>query len=403
MSRIYRDLSLPDTRWQRFLLEPVVVAAFEQYAFVRRTLVRLLMLVYLFAAFFLTANVAPGAEVRDDLPWSEAIGNAQGILSIESHAAVSVSDGVEYEVLTAWRGNQRSIFHRIYADRSVTMGHEGLLNWSWDGESQTTLAPALAEVIAGHQFHARLLFLDGIDRSNAVSIASDEFCECEGYRVTPGDGGTLTMYYQGASRQPRALVMDSADFGQIVIRYHDWRTVDVVSLPWGITVDHDGRQFDYRFNSIALNERELWDRLHPPIDKLTPEQQLLAMHRLSIDAHIESDVSLLAGRWADNVVNVYGGEASSVPGSQMAQFLGRSLANRRHSIYRDMIRPIVNLSADGTMGSITAQIEAAGVRLEYGKPTGESFAFQSAWLATYHKRDGTWRMTAIASGVEYEN
>lgn len=364
---------------------------------------RSLTLVCTFAAFVLTTNVAPGKEGHNDLPWSEAIGDTAGIDSVEAHASVSVSDGVEYEVLTAWRTNERSIFHRNYADGFVTMGQEGLLNWSWDGESQSTLAPALGDVIAGHQFHARLLFLDGIDRSEATNISSDEFCECEGYRVAPGDGGALTMYYDRASRQPKALVMDTAESGQIVIRYHDWRTVDVVSLPWRITIDHDGRQFDYRFKSIAFNQRELWNRLHPPIDKLTPEQQLLALHRLSIDAHIESDVSLLAGRWADSVLNVYGGEVSSMPGSQMEQSLGRSLAARRHSIYRDMIRPIVSLSTDGTMGSITAQIAAAGVRLEGGKLTDESFAFQSAWLGTYQKRDGTWKMTAIASGVDYRD
>lgn len=362
---------------------------------------RLSILVCTFAAFVLTANVAAGQKDHIDLPWSEAIGNAEGIVSIEAQASVSVSDGLEYEVQTAWRTAERSIFHRTYADRSVTMGREGLLAWSWDGDSQTDLAPALGEVIAGHQFHARLLFMDGIDRSDSSSISSDEFCECEGYRVTSRDGVALTMHYESATRRPHTLLMESEDFGRIIIRYDDWRPVDNVSVPWRITIDHDGRQFDYRFTSIVFNRREMWDRLHPPIDKLTPEHQLLTMHRLTIDAHIESDIGLLAGRWANSVVSVYGGEASPMPGSQMEEFLGRSLAARRHSVYRDMIKPIASVSTDGTMGTITAQIEAVGERLEDGKPTGESFAFQSAWLATYEKRDGTWKMTAIASGVEY--
>ena len=338
---------------------------------------RLLTMTSTFIALAAISNVAPGKEGHASLPWSAAIGITEGVVSIEAHASVSVSDGVEYEVQTAWRNNERSIFHRIYADRSVTMGREGVLVWSWDGQSQTTLAPALGDVVTGHQFHARLLFMDGIDRSAASRSSSSEFCDCEGYRVTSGDGVVLTMHYESESRQPRVLVMDSADFGRIIVRYDDWRPVDSASLPWKITIDHEGRRFDYRFKSIVFNQRELWDRLHPPIDKLTPEQQLLAMHRLSIDAHIESDISLLAGRWADSIVNVYGGEASMMPGPQMEEFLGRSLAARRHSVYRE--------------------------RLEDGEPTGESFAFQSAWLATYEKPDAGWKMTAIASGVEYRN
>jgi hypothetical protein len=243
--------------------------------------------------------------------------------------------------------------------------------------------------------------MDGIDRSESSSISSDEFCECEGYRVTSRNGVALTMHYESATSRPHTLVMESADYGQIVIRYDDWRPVDSASVPWRISIDHDGRQFDYRFTSIVFNQRELWDRLHPTFDKLTPEQQLMAMHRLTIDAHIESDISLLAGRWAASVVSVYGGAASPMPGSQMEEFLGRSLATRRHSVYRDMIKPIASVSADGTMGSVTAQIEAVGERLEDGELTGERFAFQSAWLATYERLNGTWKMTAIASGVEY--
>jgi hypothetical protein len=368
-----------------------------------RDSVRLLELATTLVAMVAISSIASAEGRRIGLPWSEAVGGAEGISSIEAQASVTVSDGLEYEVQTAWRNNERSVFHRIYADRSVTMGREGMLVWSWDGESQTALAPALGDVVTGHQFHARLLFMDGIDRSAASSISSDEFCECEGYRVTSADGVVLTMHYESVSRQPRVLVMDSPDFGQIIVRYDDWRPVDSASLPWRITIDHEGRRFDYRFKSIAFNQRELWDRLHPPLDKLTPEQQLLAMHRLSIDAHIESDISLLAGRWADSVENIYGGEVSTMPGPQMEEFLGRSLAARRHSVYRDMIKPIARASADGSMGTITAQIEAVGERLEDGEPTGESFAFQSAWLATYEKRDGAWKMTAIASGVEYRD
>jgi hypothetical protein len=333
-----------------------------------------------FATTFLIITSGPGwtAANSSALPWTVALGDIDGILAIEAVASVTVSDGTTYQVETAWRIGERSIFHRIYPDRVATMAREGLFYWSWDGVTQSEIPSTLGDVIDGHQFHARLLFLDGIERADAIISESSEFCDCMNYRITTESDAALTMHYEKASSRPHTLVMQNQEFGRILIEYDDWRLVDGVSLPWQISIDDESRQFDYRFQSITFNTRELWDSLHPSMEKLTATQQLMAMHRLTIDAHIESDITLLQGRWADQVLNVYGGEASLMAGEQMEQSLGQSLANRRHSLYRDTIKPVISVSADGTMGTITAQVEAAGERLENGQSN----------------------VTGIASGVE---
>ena len=100
---------------------------------------------------------------------------------------------------------------------------------------------------------------------------------------------------------------------------------------------------------------------------------------------------------SENVVLVNRGEVHTLSGDETLQTLTGILTRTDYTVYDDLIRPVVHVSDDGTLGWVIVQVAAAGVRLdEDGKPAG-SLEFVSAWVELYEKVDGSWRMNGNVS------
>ena len=68
-------------------------------------------------------------------------------------------------------------------------------------------------------------------------------------------------------------------------------------------------------------------------------------------------------------------------------------------MYRDRVPPIVQVSADGSLGWVIAQVEAKG---EQTAPDGtvETLEFVSAWIELYEQRGGKWFRTGNVSNFK---
>lgn len=117
--------------------------------------------------------------------------------------------------------------------------------------------------------------------------------------------------------------------------------------------------------------------------------RLLALHREGITAHLELDVDRLMAAEANDSIFVSRGEISRPSLEDRRRMFAGYFQAAEFETYRDMVDPVVKVSADGTLGWVIAQVEVVGTQAAPGGERSE-LAFVSAWIELYEKRDGEW-------------
>lgn len=188
----------------------------------------------------------------------------------------------------------------------------------------------------------------------------------------------------GSNRSPITFVFDG------------WRMVGTIELPFTIWIDDGERKFTYHYAEIILNEGSMAP-FRAGEHVLTEEQRLLRMHRRIMDDHFFGGVAGMKSVHADSVVIVADGELYRSSGSESEARFEQMLTTRDYTVYDDLVRPMVKVSADGSQGWVIAQVSAKGVRFDaQGKAAGQ-LEFVSAWIELYEKKDGRWRMVGNVS------
>jgi len=119
-----------------------------------------------------------------------------------------------------------------------------------------------------------------------------------------------------------------------------------------------------------------------------------------MDDHLlESIDGLRAGR-ADTLTIVSRGEISTIDGMSFDSFMERIMTSRDHVVYDDLVRPIVKVSDDGSLGWVIVQVAAQGNYKDEHGMTTEPLDFVSAWIELYEKKDGVWKMTGNVSNFK---
>ena len=332
------------------------------------------------------------------LPWLESIGAQKGLAdihTISAEAAVTVSDGLTYTVNTVFHDRQRVVWKREYADRTITQGVEGRYIWAYDGQVETEASPFVEEVVLGHQFHAKLLFFDQFHPAFGTPKAT-QFAgqECMAL-ASVNENSSWILYYEHTGR-PLGSVRTRKDESPIIFKYDDWRTVAGILLPFGVLIDDGERKFHYRYSSVSLNEGSLVD-FRAPEDVLTEEQKLLRLHRISMDGHLFGRASEMKTVQGDLMALVSEGDVYMMASEQSDAMLDRIMASRDYTVYDDLIRPIVKISEDGTLGWLIAQVSARGIRFDANGAPGNPLEFVCAWIELYEKVQGHWQLTGNVS------
>lgn len=326
------------------------------------------------------------------LPWLASVGAEERLAdlhTISASADVTVSDGLTYSTNSVYHDPQRAIFHITYPDRILTQGVEGRYLWTFDGTTEQEGSPFVETFVLGHQFHAQILFFDRL-RPNLSSPSAGQFEGQDGLVVTSATEGSTAHFYYNPDGLPLGMELMFTEGPSIVFRFEDWRSVDGFTLPFGIWIDDGERQFQYRYTDIRFNAGSLAD-FRAPAEVLTDEQHLLRLHRVAMDGHLFGETTAMKAFRGDSAVFVSEGEIYEVDRNQSSAMLDRIMANRNYTVYDDLIRPIIKVSEDGTLGWVIAQISARGVRFDTnGDPSGP-LSFVSGWISLYEKQDGQWR------------
>lgn len=127
--------------------------------------------------------------------------------------------------------------------------------------------------------------------------------------------------------------------------------------------------------------------------------ELRALHEKVMRAHRESDVEVLLEDEAADYVVANRGEITRPTIPQRRERLGSYLRASRFTEYRDLVEPVVGVSADATAGWVIVQVTARGRQSLAGG--GEApVEFTSAWIELYEKREGKWWRTGNVSNFK---
>lgn len=128
-------------------------------------------------------------------------------------------------------------------------------------------------------------------------------------------------------------------------------------------------------------------------------EEILAIHKALIAAHLEYDVDALLEAEPDSILVVSRGEVQHQKRAERIEQYRGYLGSARFSEYRDLIEPIVRVSEDGTMGWLIAQVKIAG---QWSGDGSEAVPFDWtwAWIELYEKQDGRWRRIGEVSNMK---
>jgi hypothetical protein len=127
--------------------------------------------------------------------------------------------------------------------------------------------------------------------------------------------------------------------------------------------------------------------------------ELRALHEKVMRAHRESNKEVLLEDEAVDYVVASRGEISRPTIQQRRERLGAYLKASSFSESRDLVEPIVSVSADSSMGWVVVQVSARGKQLT---KTGEEvpLEFVSAWIELYERRGEKWQRTGNISNFK---
>jgi hypothetical protein len=125
-------------------------------------------------------------------------------------------------------------------------------------------------------------------------------------------------------------------------------------------------------------------------------ESLLAILASDRQAHFDTDAQRLASNLADTLIDVADGAIEFQSRADVEASFASYLAGAEYRAWDDVVPPIVRISDDLSMAWV-----ARKVHVERDEPDGQGglrrTRFTAAWIATYEKRDGAFKMTGVAS------
>lgn len=131
-------------------------------------------------------------------------------------------------------------------------------------------------------------------------------------------------------------------------------------------------------------------------DSAADRTELLRLHDLQRQAHLEKRADLLVATFADTFRNIARGEVTQPSTAESRARMQPYFDRSTFLAWDDLAPPIIRVSPDGRMAYVIVQKD---VRLtgpdSSGTATEEHTVY--AWLETWEKEEGKWRLTTVAS------
>lgn len=123
---------------------------------------------------------------------------------------------------------------------------------------------------------------------------------------------------------------------------------------------------------------------------------LLHLHEVQREAHVSRQAQLLTSMFADTFYSIARGRVTAPTRVESEARFAAYFAASTFQEWDDLAPPVIRISPDGQMAYVIVQKR---VSLTAPDSAGNAVAERTdfAWLETYEKQKGTWRLTALAS------
>jgi hypothetical protein len=128
----------------------------------------------------------------------------------------------------------------------------------------------------------------------------------------------------------------------------------------------------------------------------TDVSELLSMHAAVIQAHIDHDVDSWLALETDTTTSVNSGLVTRVGRMDRRKARIGYLERATFDSYRDVKPPIVQISDDGSIGWLIAEVEVVGWMANMDG-TIEDFSNVWAWVELYERTPQGWKQTGNVS------
>jgi hypothetical protein len=127
-------------------------------------------------------------------------------------------------------------------------------------------------------------------------------------------------------------------------------------------------------------------------------RELLRLQAQFRAAHLGYDADLLVSTAADPLVSVDSGRVSVSSQAEQLALFRRYFGEVRFLEWDDAVPPQVTLADDGTLAVVLVQKTVRAVaKTAPASAEASARAERFAWVETWRKQDGRWRMVMIAS------
>lgn len=131
------------------------------------------------------------------------------------------------------------------------------------------------------------------------------------------------------------------------------------------------------------------------VDLEQEERELLRLAESARAAHIAYDAAALVAPHADAFVSVSDGQVHRPSKAESLAMFRRYFEGVVFKMWDDIAPPVVTLSNDATLATVLVQKRVRHTpKAEPGGPVTET---NWAWVETWRKQDGAWRMEMIVS------
>ena len=347
------------------------------------------------------AEAVGPAAARQALAGIAARADARGPRGAFASAMVSLADGTARFRLVMQAGTTDLL---TAAGKPYLRSDAGVLELADE---------AMAGFLRGHEVHRMLLDLEHRfrpdERSDDAPAARAPQAGCLPLRGPDGLAVTICRAADADTGLPRSIELElpaALGGGSTTIELGDWRSLHGVRLPFAADFLHAGERHTYRYTEVlpfrlapgsALPAAgDAPDKLFARLGDLA---ELAAAHERTLAAHRQSDIGMMLGDIAGRSTVSGRGTLTETSRDELAARLGPYLEQIRFTRYEDVVVPVVAVSADGTLGWLACQIEAAGTsrvaKLAEGSP--EPIAYGFSWVELYAGQDGRWQNIGNAS------
>lgn len=354
----------------------------------------------LLASANLFAQETPSVIIENSL---QAIGGKKEIAKIRNIRAIAdcVGPNGEYTTEIYSAKNSRLIFKQLRANGNNYIGQtNGKSFWTKDEKSgDFSLADSKeAFVWRSHDFQMLTTEISSLFRDFAFA-GDEDFAGKTAVKLRATDelGNPAHIFFDKKTKLMLGFIVQNPFNGQpdsIRLVFNEWKQIGKLKLPSKVTATDKQGDFILNFREISLNK--LSENIFDVPPKVVAMNELLELHKQGRVAHFNRDAKLLVSTFADDFTDIRNGKINKPSRETSLARFQNYLNNSTFIEWDDIAPPVIRVSDDATLAYVLVHKKVRLLaKTENGTEIEETEIF--AWIATYRKIKGEWRLTAIVS------